>query len=254
MRSLAFAWILLTWLCACAGTPAAGKLDAGWAEAQPSAARESGDFRGRAENRFFDDAGDDGLVDADPAASPTPKPRKRLMIYSAELQVEVPRTDEAIASARETAESIGGFLATRRGPRITLRVPADRFESFLASMRELGRVLDESMQAQDVTKQHRDLKIRLENARKSRDRLLALLETATKVEDVLKIEKELHRLTEEIERSVATLASLDERIAFSTVAVEFRSIAPAKSTPRKRKRSRFDWINVIGAPEVLRWF
>ena len=115
-------------------------------------------------------------------------------------------------------------------------------------------VLQESMRAQDVTKKHMDLSIRLENAEKARQRLLKLIDKATKVEDILKIEEQLTRLTETIERIKGELKYLNEQVAFSMVEVGFQSVAPAVRPSKKRSRSRFAWINQVGIEQVLRRF
>ena len=110
------------------------------------------------------------------------------------------------------------------------------------------------MQAQDVTKKHMDLSIRLENAETARKRLLKLLEKATKVEDILKIEEHLTRLTETIERIKGELKYLNEQIAYSLVSVGFHSVSPTVRPSKSRSRSRFDWINQVGIEQVLRRF
>jgi seryl-tRNA synthetase len=120
----------------------------------------------------------------------------------------------------------------------------------VAAIPSLGTVVSQSMTALEVTKEHVDLSIRIENAEKARQRLLALLEKAEKVEDTLKIETEVRRLTEEIERMKGELKLLSERIAFSAVEVTFRSAAPEVKADR-RARSRFDWINRIGVENAL---
>lgn len=180
-------------------------------------------------------------------------PGDRLMTYAASVHVEVARIGDAIARCRAEVERLGGWIAKRQDRVLVCRVPAAELEPFLASVRAQGRVLTESMEALDVTDQHRDLRIRLENARRARDRLLALLEQASDVEDVLAIEKELQRLTEEIERGEAELAALDERVAFSIVTVAFRAPDDAPAT-RERRPSPFGWLNQVGADRVARWF
>lgn len=199
----------------------------------------SGDVRARAENLFESPA---------PAA-------ERMMVRTAELAIEVPRTDDAVGACEELAAEYGGYVSRRDGPSVLCRVPAAQFESFVDAVKAMGRVLHEAMQALDVTEQHRDLSIRLDNAKKSRERLLALLEKAEKVEDLLKIENELRRLTEEIERMTAELENLESRVALSSVTVTFRAVkSPDQPTPVRRRPSRFQWINVIGAENVLRSF
>ncbi len=176
----------------------------------------------------------------------------RKMIYTASLSVEVARPEESIERYLARVIELGGYLSQRQNNTITCRVPADRFEELVAEIRTYGRVLQDSQQARDVTKQHLDLSIRLENARKSRDRLLALLEKAEKVEDILKIEEQLRRLTTEIERIEGELKYLDDQVAMSTVAVTF---VPVQARPSpKRRPSMFPWLDRIGVENVLRHF
>jgi hypothetical protein len=187
--------------------------------------------------------------DADSAASL----RERLLVRSAELGLEVARPEDAVARCETVIEGKGGWVERRDGGRLVARVPVDAFESVLGELRGFGRVLRDVVQAEDVTEQHRDLVIRLDNAKRARERLLALLEKAEKVEDLLKIEGELRRLTEEIESMTAVLQNLDGRIAHARIAVEFR--APAGTDRQARRRpSRFEWINRVGAEHVLRNF
>ena len=135
-----------------------------------------------------------------------------------------------------------------------MRVPAARFNEAMAELRGYGRVLNEVMQANDVTREHLDLSIRLENAQKSRERLLALLQKAEKVEDMLKIEEQLHRLTEEIERMTGQLRFLNDQVALSTVTVDFKGVAGPEAVSRRRTPSMFPWVNQIGVEPLRRGF
>jgi hypothetical protein len=134
-----------------------------------------------------------------------------------------------------------------------VRVPAARFQDAVAELRGYGRVLNESMQASDVTREHLDLTIRLENAQKSRERLLALLQKAEKVEDMLKIEEQLRRLTEEIERMTGQLRFMNDQVAMSTIAVAFEGVT-AQAGTRRRAPSMFNWVNQIGVEPLRRGF
>ena len=64
-----------------------------------------------------------------------------------------------------------------------MRVPAKHFDAAFAAVRDAGRVLSESRQANDVTEEFVDVGIRGDNARRSRERLPEVLKLAKKVED-----------------------------------------------------------------------
>ncbi len=210
-----------------------------------------GDVRGRSEN-FFDD-----LAPASKPTDPTaPDPGKtdRKMIYSASYSVMVPTVEEAVQTLMSRVQTLGGYLSKRKNSTLTVRVPADKFQIFVAEVSEYGRVVAESMNGNDVTAQHTDLTIRLENAEQSRKRLLALFEKATKMEDVLKIEEALRRITGEIERMKGLIKLLDNQIAFSSVTVSFQANAPKAKATKRRQQSRFAWINRIGIEQDLKRF
>jgi hypothetical protein len=203
-------------------------------------------FRGLGAGEQLDLAGT--AIVADPAAPP----EERKMVYSASLAIEVARTDDAIERCTQSVEARGGYVSQRDGTNLTCRVPIAAYDEFLVELRAFGRVLHEAQRAEDVTRRHRDLGIRLENATEARARLLALLETATDVKDVLAIEAELRRLTDEIETMTAELRALDGRIALATVEVAFS--APASRPDAPRRPSLFPWIDALGVERVLRGF
>lgn len=180
--------------------------------------------------------------------------RERMLIYSGELQVEVPRAEDAGKAFLAKVESWGGYVQSQSGTSWTVRIPATRFDEAFEAVRTAGRVLAENRRANDVTEEFVDLGIRVDNARKSRGRLLEILEKAEKVEDILKIESELRRLTTEIERMEGRLKFLEDQVAMATLRAEFRSVRQAPPRKRQRRWSRFGWINKVGAAAVMEAF
>jgi hypothetical protein len=202
-----------------------------------------GDVRTRTEN-YFTTGGKDAAA---------PAKADQMMIYQGRVDLEVARVEDAIAHYLQKVSGWGGHLSTRVNAAITVRLPAARFQDAMAELRGSGRVLNESMQASDVTREHLDLGIRLENAQKSRDRLLALLQKAEKVEDMLKIEEQLRRLTEEIERMTGQLRFMNDQVAMSTITAAFQAVAQ-QPEDRRRTPNMFSWINQIGVEPLRRGF
>jgi hypothetical protein len=218
--------------------------------ASPEASNSSSDRRAAASRlaTLYDEAGKKGGPRADDGAG------ERLLIYRGQIRVEVPRADEAARSFLEAIKAMGGYLQSQTGAAVIVRVPAPRFDDAFAVARSKGRVLDESREANDVTEEFVDLGIRIDNARKARERLLEVLKIAEKVEDILKVEVELRRLTDEIERMEGRKKLLADQVAMATVRAEFPSIVEAPPVKRTRKPSRFPWINRVGADAVMGGF
>lgn len=181
-----------------------------------------------------------------------PPSTERMLIQTGRIRVEVPRAEQAGAAFLSQVEQWGGYLQRQSDTSWTVRVPTKHFDDALAAAREAGRVLAESREANDVTEEFVDLGIRVDNARRSRDRLLEILAKAEKVEEILAVERELRRLTEEIERMEGRLKFLRDQVAMSTLTAEFVAVAEPQTDPQPRRRqmSRFVWINQVG-PKAL---
>lgn len=192
--------------------------------------------------------------ESEPAVVDDTVPDKRLLIYRATYNVLVANVDDSVQKLVTQAEAMGGYLQSRNDGTVTVRVPAARFFELTKTLGTFGTITNESLEALDVTKQYVDLALRLQTAERSRARLLELLKQATKMEDTLRIESELRRLTEEIETMKGELRLLQDQISFSTLTVRFFSNAPPPTPPSQRRASRFPWINAVGIEQVMYGF
>lgn len=175
---------------------------------------------------------------------PTP-----LLIYKATLTMAVFETRKSMDAIEQFARKSGGYLVARDDLSITVRVPAPRFDAALNEIAKEGDELHRQVEVTDVTEQYNDLSIELKNAEAVRERLVALLERAQKVEDALAVEAELARLTDKIERIKGKLKLFNELVAFSTVTVQFQP------RPVEKVNSNvalpFPWLKQLGLPELL---
>ncbi len=173
-----------------------------------------------------------------------------LLIYRANLNMAVFETKKALDKTEEIARDAGGYLVRRDDRSITVRVPAAKFQGALASMMKLGDVLHRDVSVEDVTAQYRDLQIRLKNAEAVRDRLAALLKKAQSVKDALEVERELARVTDEIESMKGKLKLLHELVQFSTITIQFspQSVEHVDSTVSLP----FPWLGDLGLGKLLR--
>lgn len=150
----------------------------------------------------------------------------RILIRDSRLTYEVDEGDAEKAlrtRVNDSAKKLGGYVAGEDRRSMVLRIPSPALESAITEFETLGQVTEKSLQVDEVTAQHTDLKIRIDNAQRFRDRLQALLAEAKSVPEILEIEKELARVTEELERMQAQLRALDDRAALSTVTVSFEN-------------------------------
>ena len=143
----------------------------------------------------------------------------RTMIYHAYFQIGSLYPDSVHEAVAHMAQEMEGFILERTKEQTVIRVPAARLDEANVSIEQLGKVLDKRIIGEDVTDQHYDLKIRLENSLKSRERYLALLEKAVSVGDILKIERELDRLNKEIDQLKGKLNRMSHMVEYVKITV-----------------------------------
>jgi hypothetical protein len=172
-----------------------------------------------------------------------------LMVYSAEVGLAVKHIGDGLDSIETIARASGGFLSQRADRQITILVPRDRFAATLATIEALGDVRHHAVSALDVTDEYVDLEVRLTNARAIRERLLALRSQTKVVMDLIEIERELGRITGEIDRMEGKLKLLREKIAYSTITVSLE----AKNEPIVCATTvlPFPWLQDVGLPSLL---
>lgn len=187
---------------------------------------------------------------APPTAPPPPDApptvaNARQVIYSAAYRVVVADVPGTLRSIREAAERLGGHMQEVAGTSITVRVPAAKFNEAVAYIEKSGEVVDRQLRAQDVTEEMLDLGIRLDNAEKLRQRLQEILNRSDKVEDMLKIETELARVSEQIDSIKGRIRYLESQIAMSTIRVDLNAAVP-QNLPGTGPRLPFDWVSGLG--------
>ena len=181
--------------------------------------------------------------------TPAPDRTGPLLTYQATLVLAVYEVDQGLDAVEAMARSAGGYLVSRSGNAIVVRLPATAFDANLQQILALGDVLQRDLQVEDVTAKVRDLEARLQNAEAVRRRLTELLSGAVKTEDALAVERELARVTESIERMKADLKRIRELVAYSTVTVRFE--APHAEALDRRFKLPFPWLNQLGLSHLL---
>jgi hypothetical protein len=153
----------------------------------------------------------------------------RKLIRTGQMTLTVPDYARAADEVKRIAEVNGGYLADANAQRgeanrqhgtLTIRVNASAFDAAVSSLRALGTVRTESVSTQDVSKAYTDLETRLRVKRETADRLRDILRTKTAgLSDLLAAERELARVTEEIEQAEGERRFYDQQIALSTLTI-----------------------------------
>jgi hypothetical protein len=105
---------------------------------------------------------------------------------------------------------------------LTVRVPSQNFDTFLKSISEGVSYFErKEISSDDVTEEYIDLNSRLNTKRKLEARYIEILQKATKVSEILEIEKQISTIREEIEAKQGQLKYLENRVSESVITIEF---------------------------------
>lgn len=178
-------------------------------------------------------AGDDGAPAADQRQQqPSSNAVVRKIIRDASLDLDVENVRKALAECRRLGLAAGGYVANSsvaasddepREATLELKIPAFRLDDVLSGLSGLGRVRNLSESARDVTEEFYDVEARVRTLQHEEERLLALLQRAGTVKDLLEVERELARVRGEAEAMQGRLRVLSHQVDLSTLTVTLRA-------------------------------
>lgn len=165
-------------------------------------------------------------------SSDVPLPMERKLIRNMNLDVETTEFDSLVTAIQQKVAELQGYIEqsdisgnsitqmgrpSRKHASMTLRIPADKLNSFIAQVEADGNVTYKSETVSDVTLQYSDVESRLKTLRLEQERLWELMAKAETTEAIIALEARLTEVSSEIESSESRLRYLDNSVAYSTV-------------------------------------
>lgn len=189
-----------------------------------------------------------GLVASDDSSKSVAAEVERQRIVTSSMVIETTSFDDALASVRNAvgddglvdAEEVYEGVRGLREASVTLRVPAERMDDVLESLRgiEGARVVSERTSAVDVTEQSLSLEGELAVARARLERVEGLYESATTIDEHLQL---LDYVTEQEGRVRAleeALADIGDDVTYSTLTVGLSEVEALGSDAGESALSR----------------
>jgi hypothetical protein len=170
----------------------------------------------------------------------------RMVIYDARYGMIVESVSESVKEVERMADRYEGFIESirtsdeYRRADIVMRVPVLKFDSALKDVEKLGTVVNRSVSASDVTMQFNDIQLRFNTAVKVRERMYELLRRVEKVDERVKVLREISRLTGIIESFSSQMNYLRDKASLSTISMNLT--AKVRDTSQRYISSPFRWI------------
>ncbi|MPR35036.1 DUF4349 domain-containing protein [Salmonirosea aquatica] len=166
----------------------------------------------------------------------TKVPTERKIIKNGTIRFDTKDAKETQAYIAKSVAEYKGFIVLESSNdqnyqieyRTTVQIPADKFEEFLTVIStQVDNLRSKDISAEDVTAEYVDVESRIKTKKELEARYQQLLQKATKVEEMLAIEREMGTLRTDIESIEGRLRYLKDRVAFSTLTIIYYETPPA---------------------------
>ncbi|MBQ8407694.1 MAG: DUF4349 domain-containing protein [Clostridia bacterium] len=158
---------------------------------------------------------------------------QRKIIKTANVSAETKEFDQALKQIEQLCLDLGGYVESsslrgqsldstysRRYANYTIRIPAEKFDSFNQGLGNLLNVVSSESNADEVTSTYYDIKSRIEVLEMQKESLQQMYDEYTdygNISYLLELQDKLYAVIEEIEAYETQIRLYDDKIAYSTV-------------------------------------
>lgn len=150
----------------------------------------------------------------------------RTIIIDAETEDLTTLTDELNVRITE----LGGYVESKnlrngssysgyvtRTLAMTVRIPLEKADAFVSRVSENSNIVSSTEAVDDVTLKYVDTESHVKALETEQERLLALLEKAETLKDILTLEDKLAEVRYQLERYASQLRNLDNQVTYATI-------------------------------------
>lgn len=198
-------------------------------------------------NNDFEELVDVPLTEQPPAAPFAEKDldeipgKNRMLVKRGSLEIESKQLENDNQQIRKILPEFNAFVDSENftnndyssSYRLTVKVPVAQFDALMDTLAKVGqKTINKSSNAEDVSRQYRDLNATIESKKALETRYRELLAKATQIQDMLEIERSLNTLRNEIEGYEGRFRTLQSDISYSTINLYFYQLYDQKRTEK----------------------
>ena len=169
------------------------------------------------------------------------------VIFTGTISLETLDFEKSRKEIFDYIDSIGGFVQNSsihggginykglKSGEFVFRIPKQKYNGVFTDMGKFGTVVSQQSSGEDITERYFDNEARVKSLTIQEERLLDLLKKATKMEDIISLEKELQRVRYDIENLTGTLKKWDGLVEYSTITLDLREVEQIKNPEPQKK-------------------
>ena len=222
--ALTLALVLVLSLAACGGSKSAEFT----AEAPSSTADMAYPMEPEMAEEMGFDAGSTGSTAGGGAAYPT----GQKLIRTAQMNLETTDFEKAVQGLTDLTEQMGGYFESSsvgkrnsgRWAEYTVRIPAEKYQSFLDQAGALCHETWRDTRQEDISERYYDTQGRLKTQQIKLERLQTLLAKAEAMEDIITIESAISETEQMIDDLSGTLRHYDGQVDYASVCITLNEV------------------------------
>lgn len=170
----------------------------------------------------------------------------RKLIRKIHMSAETEDMDALLAHIDQRVGQLEGYIEARdiyngsaysgsrnRSATLTIRIPADKLDGFVQQIGEVSNIISNKETSDDVTLKYTDMESRLKVLRTEEERLLAFMEEAKSVSEMLEIEKRLTEVQAQLDSLTSQLKVYDNLVDYGTIYLSVEEVEQYTEVPEK---------------------
>ena len=159
----------------------------------------------------------------------------RLLIRTVTMSTETKTIDQVKADVESQIKSLGGYIENssmsgtgkNRDLRMlyyTIRIPADKLDTLIATVGNSCTVLSSSENTTDVTLEYVDTKARVDSLRVEYEQLMTLLSEAKDLDNIIILQNRLSEVRYQIESAESRIRVLENQVQYATLNLQIAEV------------------------------
>ena len=186
------------------------------------------DYVGEYEEDYYDDYSDNGTGNTEEKVYEN---QNRKLVRTVTLEVETTTYNEFMDTLDKQIAKYGGYIeeenshtgsqystyAVNKYATVKIRIPDKELDNFLSDVSGIGNITDKRTNTEDVTLTYVDTESKKEMYLAEQESLMALLEKAESVEDIVYLTERLTQVRANIESMESKLRVMDNQVDYATI-------------------------------------
>ncbi len=162
------------------------------------------------------------------------------LVKTINLTMETKEFDKCMQNINQKTTELGGYVESSklsgraethsRYASVTLRIPSDRIEEMRGTLADFATITYSTESTKDVTLEYVDAESRLKALRTELDTLLNLMESATKLSDIMSIQSQITSVRYQIESYESRLRTMQNKVSYGTISISVEEVYKETNT------------------------